>query len=201
MDVFFLTLEQLFARYGYLVLLLGLPLDAIASPVPPGNTTLTFTGYLAYKQVLRWQLAVLYAYAGSLIGITVTYWIGRKVGRPLLDRYGKWLLLKPGVVRKMQHVYERYGNQALLVSFFIPGIRQVAGYFAGMLRVPFRAFALYACIGAFLWVCLFIGIGYVFGEQWQIVFRLIGRHLWWAGIAALAVTVLAVWLRRNRMRA
>lgn len=199
MDVF-ASVEQLLGRYGYWVLLFGLPLDAIASPVPPGNTTLTFAGYLAYKHVLDVWAALLFAYVGALIGITATYWIGRKAGRPLLARYGKWLWLKPGAVARMERVYGRHGHQALLFSFFIPGIRQFAGYFAGMLQVPFRSFALYAYIGAFLWVTLFVGLGYVFGEQWQAVFALAGRHIWWMAIAIVALIGLTVYARRRRMR-
>lgn len=198
MDVF-LSIEQLFARYGYLVLLMGLPLDAVASPVPPGNMTLTYTGYLSYRDILDWRAAVVFAWLGSAIGITVTYWLGRRIGQPLLERYGKWLLLRPNVLRKMERVYEQYGNRALLFSFFVPGIRQIAGYFSGMLRMPFSTFALYAYIGAFVWVSVFIGLGYVFGEQWRMVFGLAGRYFWWIGMAVVAVA--AAWLLgKSRMR-
>lgn len=200
MDVF-ASVELLLGKYGYWVLLFGLPLDAIASPVPPGNTTLTLAGYLAYRHVLDWRAALVCAYVGATAGITATYGIGRKAGGPLLARLGRSSGRASGVLARLGRLYDRHGHQALLFSFFIPGLRQFTGYFAGMLRVPFRTFALYAYIGAFLWVTLFIGLGYVFGEQWQAAFSLAVRHGWWIATGAVAgFGLLAVVRRRMRAR-
>ncbi|MFD0696473.1 DedA family protein [Paenibacillus sp. GCM10027628] len=181
--------EQLFAQYGYLVLLIGLPLDAIALPIPPGNTTLTYSGYLSYKGVLEWIPAMGMAYAGSVLGMTITYWIGCKLGMPLIERYGKWLFLKPAHLEKTKKYYEKYGNRLLLLSYFIPGLRQFIGYFVGMIRVPYRTFALYAYIGAALWVIVFFGIGYIFGEQWQLIFMQVEQSLKYVLIGLCVVLI------------
>jgi len=188
--------EQLFAQYGYLVLLIGLPLDAIALPIPPGNTTLTYTGYLAYKGVLHWLPAVLSAYAGAIIGMTVTYWIGYKFGQPLFDRYGERLLLKPVHMERTKQAYQKHGNKLLLFSFLMPGVRQFIGYATGIIRVPFRTFALYAYTGAAIWVFLFTGIGFLFGEQWKHVLIWVEQSLLYITIglgAALAIFVFVKW--------
>jgi membrane protein DedA with SNARE-associated domain len=162
--------ERLFVQYGYLVLLIGLPLEIIASPIPPGNSTLAYTGYLSYKHVLSLLPALAAAYFGSVLGITITYWIGNKLGMPLIEKYGKWLFLKPKYFKKTKMAYEKYGNKILLFGFFLPGVRQFNSYFAGIIQVPYRTFALYAYTGSALWVSMFISIGYVFGNQWQLVF-------------------------------
>lgn len=169
--------EELFAQYGYLVLLIGLPLDAIASPIPPGNTTLTYTGYLSFKGILDVLPATAAAFGGAALGMTITYWIGYRLGAPLIERYGKWLMLKPEDVERTSKNYEKYGNLMLTFCFFMPGIRQFMGYFVGIIRIPFRTFAIYAYPGAALWVIVFVGIGYVFGEQWQFVFSLVQEYL------------------------
>jgi membrane protein DedA with SNARE-associated domain len=181
--------EQLFAQYGYLVLLIGLPLDAIALPIPPGNTTLTYTGYLSYKGVLDLLPAVGAALGGAMLGMTITFWIGYKLGMPLIDRYGKWLFLKPEHLEKTRKYYEKYGNNLLLISCFIPGIRQVIGYFAGIIRVPFRTFALYAYMGSTLWVIVFVGIGYYFGDQWQLVLEWVEHFFKYIFIGLFVVLV------------
>ncbi|MGV2685870.1 DedA family protein, partial [Clostridium perfringens] len=67
------VVEGLFEQYGYLVLLIGLPLDFIALPIPPGNSTLTFTGYLSYKGILDVIPAFFMALVGSIGGVTFTY--------------------------------------------------------------------------------------------------------------------------------
>lgn len=194
-------IEQLFAQYGYLVLLLGLPLDVIALPIPPGNTTMTYTGYLSYKGMLRWAPAMLSAWVGSIIGMTITYWIGYKLGTPIIERFGKLLFLKPHHLDKTRSYYEKFGNKLLLVSFFLPGIRQFIFYFVGIIRIPFRLFALYAFTGSALWVVVFFGIGYLFGDQWQAIFMWVEHFLIYAMIGACAVlagVLLFKW--RNRWK-
>ncbi|MCC3376846.1 DedA family protein [Cohnella sp. REN36] len=194
--------ELWFAKFGYLVLLVGLPLDAIALPLPPGNTTLTYTGYLASQGVLRLLPAVLCAYAGAIVGMTATYAIGYKLGQPLLVRYGKWLFLKPEHLDKVRAAYDKYGNKILLFNYFMPGVRQFIGYGAGIIRVPYRTFACYAYTGAALWVAAFVGIGYAFGDRWQDIFRLVERYLkfGWIAAAAILIVILALQWRRRRIR-
>ena len=92
--------ERLFEQYGYFVLFIGLPLDFIVLPIPPGNSTLTYTGYLAYKGVMDTATAFAAALTGAMLGVTITYGIGYKLGMPLIDRYGRWLSLKPSLVEK-----------------------------------------------------------------------------------------------------
>lgn len=169
--------EQLFAQYGYLVLLLGLPLDAIALPIPPGNATLTYTGYLSYKGVLHASLAWILAYFGATSGMTITYWIGYRVGSPVIRTYGKWLFLKPRYLKKTRMSYLKYGNKLLLFAYFLPGLRQFIGYFVGIIRIPFPVFALYAYTGAALWVGFFFGIGYFFANTWEVLLFIIEQYL------------------------
>ncbi|WP_027091705.1 DedA family protein [Cohnella thermotolerans] len=196
-------IERLFAHYGYLVLLFGLPLDAIALPIPPGNTTLTYTGYLSYKGVLALLPALGAAFAGSIMGMTITYWLGYKLGMPLIERYGKWLFLKPEYVEKTRTFYDKYGNRLLLFSYFVPGVRQFIGYFAGIIRVPFRTFAWYAYIGSAVWVAVFVGIGYGFGEQWQLIFGWVERSLKYVslGLVVLLAAILALKWNKRRLKA
>lgn len=194
----FEIVENLFAQYGYLVLLLGLPLDFIASPIPPGNSTLTYTGYLAHKGVLSTAYALAFAYAGSCIGFTITYVIGYKIGNPLIERYGKWLMLKPAHVRKTRLYYKRFGEKLLFIGFFIPGLRQFIGYFLGIIRVPFRKVFLYAYPGIALWVAGFFSIGYFFADEWQHIFNLVEEYLVALGI--LAGVVLVTFLIRKRRK-
>ncbi|MBW7458270.1 DedA family protein [Paenibacillus sepulcri] len=194
------VVEQLFAQYGYLVLLLGLPLDFIALPIPPGNSTLTYTGFLSYKGVLQGGSAIAMALAGSIIGVTITYMIGYKAGMPLIERYGRWLFLKPELVERTRRYYDKYGDRLLLVSFFIPGVRQFVGYFIGIIRVPYRKVWIYGYTGDALWVIVFFSIGYFFGDQWGYIFRIVEHYLKviFIGLAALAVALLLIRYRIMR---
>lgn len=191
-------IEEMFRSYGYFVLLLGLPLDFIALPLPPGQTTLTYTGYLTYKGTLDLLPAILVGSAGSFIGITVTYLIGHHVGAPFIQRYGKWFFIKPSHLERTRRTYDKYGNKMLFISFFIPGVRQLFGYFVGIIRIPYRTFALYAYPGAVLWVSTFVGVGYIFGEQWHLVIRLVEKYLafFFGGLLLLIALLLVVRWRK-----
>ncbi|TLS49790.1 DedA family protein [Paenibacillus antri] len=195
-------LERVFEQYGYLVLLIGLPVDFIALPLPPGQTTLAYTGYLIYKEALSPVAAVAAAFLGASIGVTATYTIGYQAGARLLEKFGRRLMIRPDVLEKSRGYYERYGNRFLFASFFIPGVRQFAGYAVGMLRVPFRTFAFYAYGGAACWTGAFIAIGYAFGEQWEAAFLLAERYLLFvciaAGVVAAAYVAWALYKKRRK---
>jgi membrane protein DedA with SNARE-associated domain len=186
------VVERLFEQFGYFVLLIGLPLDFIALPIPPGNSTLTYTGYLSYRGVLEAFPAIALAITGAIVGVTLTYYLGYKFGMPLFERYGKYVFLKPTIVKRTQYYYEKYGDKLLLIVFLIPGIRQFVGYFIGIIRVPMRNVMIYAYTGTCIWVLLFFGIGYLFGEQWHQVFNLIEKYLTFLciGFACLLVSFL-----------
>lgn len=171
------VVERLFDQYGYYVLLIGLPLDFIALPIPPGNSTLTYTGYLVYLGLLKALPAYLFALTGAILGVTITYKIGYRFGTPLVDRFGKWLSIHPEFLEKTRRRYDKYGDKLLLYVFFVPGVRQFIGYFIGIIRLPYRTVMTYAYAGTAIWVTVFFLIGYVFGEQWKQVFEIVERSL------------------------
>ena len=192
--------EQLFAQYGYIVLLFGIPLDAIALPIPPGNTTLTYAGFLAYKGVLEPIPAFLCAYVGATLGVTATYVLGYCLGMPLVERYGKWIFLRVKHLEKTKKTFHKYGMRMLLFSYFMPGVRQFNGYFAGLVRIPFRSFVLYAYTGAFLWVSVFFGIGFIFGNQWTYIFSLVEKFTVSFIIVVCCLICFYVYIKRKRRR-
>ena len=191
-------LAELFKQYGYMLLLLGLPLDFIALPIPPAQTTITLAGYMSYVGEVYWWLAWPSAFAGSIIGFTCTYGIGYAAGAKLLDRFGERIGITKERLEKTRNTYEKHGNKLLFINFFIPGLRQFTGYSVGILRIPYRTFALYAYPGAALWTGTFFAIGYFFGEQWEIVFAFVERFI--KIIVILAVVVLAAVLAVRRLR-
>ncbi|GAB6992269.1 DedA family protein [Paenibacillus pini] len=190
--------QLLFSEYGYAVLFIGLLLECIALPFP-GETTMSYAGYLSYAGKLDfWGLLVL-AFVGTTIGITITYLIGLKAGLPFIKRYGKWVLLTDHKIERAQKWFNKYGNGLIFIGYFIPGVRHFTGYFAGIISLPFRKFALYAYSGAALWVTLFLSIGKIFGPQWKSVFHLVEKYSFWVvgGIILVAVLLL-LYRSRNK---
>lgn len=190
-------IQDLFTKHGYIVLFLGLLLEFIALPFP-GETTMAFAGFLSYTGRLDFFTLIIVAFAGTTVGMTITYFIGLKAGLPFIQRYGKWFLFSPTKLKKTQKWFERYGSVLIFIGYFIPGVRHFTGYFAGIIALPFRKFALYAYSGAIFWVVLFISIGKVFGPQWMGIFHLFESYAIWIISAGAAITALVFIIRYRK---
>lgn len=180
-------------QYGYLAIFLLLVFGIIGLPVPD-ETLLAFTGYLIYRGKLSLPLAYFTALAGSGSGITISYWLGRTFGLKLIHRYGRYLRIREDHILKAHQWFERVGHWALTFGYFIPGVRHVTAYAAGMSDLEPHVFALFAYSGACLWAASFIGLGYFLGERWQAVEKNVHGYLVDAAIAlGILVVVYLVW--------
>ncbi|WP_058304503.1 DedA family protein [Gorillibacterium timonense] len=195
----FAYVEKLFEIYGYGVLFAGLFLEFIALPFP-GETTLTYSGYLSYKGILHLAPVIGIGFIGTSLGMTLTYWIGRSAGMPFLNKYGKWILLTPAKLLKTRRWFLRYGPKLLFIGYFIPGVRHFTGYLSGIMGIPFRTFILYTYLGALFWVASFAFLGFGFGPRWESVFHLIELHGWKVFVVLGTLGLLVVVYRMLRMK-
>jgi membrane protein DedA with SNARE-associated domain len=186
------------AQYGYVAIFTLLVFGIVGLPVPD-ETLLTFCGYLIFKGNMALPPAFVAALSGSICGITISYWLGRTFGLALIHRYGKYVHLTEAHVNKAHAWFERVGHWGLTFGYFVPGVRHLTAYAAGMSEVSQPHFAIYAYSGAILWVSTFFTLGYFLGEQWQAVSKDIERYMLWLWIAG-AVLVIAwlVWRKRRR---
>lgn len=182
-------------QHGYLGLSSLLMLGIVGLPVPD-ETLLVFSGYLVYRGDLGLIPTVLAAFAGSVVGISLSYTIGRRIGRGLIGRYGHFIHLDPARMERISEWYARGGNWSLTVGYFIPGFRHVGAMIAGASGVPARSLALYAYSGALAWVATFVTLGRAFGREWQGISEEIHHHLLIA-TAVFAVVLAVYWLIRR----
>jgi membrane protein DedA with SNARE-associated domain len=173
-------------QYGYLAIFAGLMFGIVGLPVPD-ETLLTFTGYLIYKGHLEAPIAMAAALAGSISGITLSYWVGRTFGMGVIHRYGRYLHIREEHVEKAHRWFRRVGHWSLTIGYFIPGVRHFTAFAAGMSELEAPQFALFAYSGAVLWVGTFLSLGYFLGERWHYVQGYVDRYLLRATIAAAIV--------------
>jgi len=153
--------QQLLAwvsSYGAVALFGLLALGVVGLPVP-NETLLTVAGALVRKGELSLLPTLLGACAGNVLGVSVSYAIGRFAGDHYLKRH-----LKKGM-DKLEHWFERIGKWALTFGYFIPGVRHLTALGAGSSGFPFDVFAKYAYGGAILWTVLFLAFGYFIGAH------------------------------------
>jgi membrane protein DedA with SNARE-associated domain len=184
-------------QYGYLAIFVLLMFGIVGLPVPD-ETLLTFTGYLIFKGNLKPALAFGVALSGSISGITISYWLGRTFGIALIHRYGRYLHLKEEHIMKAHAWFERVGHWGLTFGYFVPGVRHLTAYAAGMSDVRPHQFAAFAYAGAVLWVGSFLSLGYFLGEQWNIVLKEVNHYLFEISIG-LAI-LFAAWLVWQKLR-
>jgi membrane protein DedA with SNARE-associated domain len=181
-----LWLTQLLMQYGYPALFLLLMLGIIGLPAPD-ETLLTFCGYLIYSGRLQFALTFATGFCGSAAGITISYFLGA--------RFARYVPLSAGRLLKTEQLFERYGPPLLTFGYFVPGVRHFTAVAAGMSRLPFPKFALFAYFGAALWVVTFLTLGYFVGDGWLHSSEVIHRYVL-GGTASAAVILAAIWLVR-----
>jgi len=187
-------------QYGYLAIFLLLVFGIIGLPVPD-ETLLTFSGYLIYSGHLSFPLAYFTALAGSGSGITISYWLGRTFGIKLVRRYGRYVRIREEHVLKVHRWFEGVGHWGLTFGYFVPGVRHLTAFVAGMTEVGPHLFALFAYSGACMWVATFMGLGYFLGERWEAVEKNVHGYLMDAtGACAIVLLGYGVWRRWLRKK-
>ncbi|HHT7068145.1 DedA family protein [Bacillus thuringiensis] len=161
-------LGELIVQYGYLGILIALVGGIVGLPIPD-EFLLTFVGYNVSKGTMSGGYAILSGMAGAIIGITLSYILGLKLGLPILNKYGPKIHINEKQIDKTHVLFEKYGPFLLIIGYFIPGIRHLTAYFAGMSNLTYWRFCLYAYGGAFIWTSTFIGIGWKLGDKWGFV--------------------------------
>jgi membrane protein DedA with SNARE-associated domain len=114
-------------------------------------------------------LGGLYAATGSVLGASITYWAARLGGRPLLDKFARWLRIDLAHITCAEKQFQRWGTGIVLVGRVIPGIRILVSIPAGLARMPFITFFIATLIGTYIWSTLLIGVGYVVGHEWVLI--------------------------------
>lgn len=181
-----------FSEYGYWILLVGLFLEYLFLPFP-GATVMGFSGVLSYQGSLKYIWCILLAGLGTSIGMSITYFIGKKLGAPFFEKYGSRFFMGPKRQEKVRAWYQRFGSKIVFISFFIPGIRHFTGYFSGVMKLNIKLFLIYTWTGAFLWVTTYVSLGYFLGPNWEHIVNTFKAYLLPICLIALVIIGLYVY--------
>ncbi len=188
----FELLREYLAHYGYWAVGAALLLENTGVPVP-GETMLMLASFLAYSEHrLRLPYIILVGVCAATIGDNLGFLLGHYGGKPLLERYRK----VPRVYR--EGLIQRYGSFAIFIARFIAGMRIIAGPLAGVLRMPWRKFAVFNFLGAAVWVTVISSVGYFFGRHWDELARIMKGFNLAVLLAAVLLAVFFWWRQRRK---
>jgi membrane protein DedA with SNARE-associated domain len=178
--------------YPGIALLMGI--ESAAIPLP-SEIIMPFSGFLVSQGRFTMHGIALAGAIGSVFGSWVMYWIGKYGGRPLIRKYGSYVLITEHDLELVDRFFIRFGNWATFIGRMLPIIRTYISIPAGISRVPFWSFTISAFIGSYIWSYFLGWIGFKLGANWEDV-RHYFRQVDWI-IVLLLFVGLVWWVRRH----
>jgi membrane protein DedA with SNARE-associated domain len=189
----FEVLASWISELGYLGVFLLMVAESMILPVP-SEGVMPFAGFLAAQGRFTMAGVALASSAGSLVGSWLSYGLGFYGGRPLLRRWGKYLLLHEEHLVWSERFFERYGQGAILLGRLVPVVRHLISIPAGMASMPPLKFTTYTLLGATAWNMFLAWVGYELGERWHLIHEYegyfdaavlslvfgLGAYWWWS---------------------
>ena len=162
--------RQAYDAMGWPGVVLLMAIESVFFPLP-SEIVMPLSGWMliADKGLSPWYLllAGFYGAVGSLVGAIIIYAIGAWGGRPLLERYGRYMLISDRDLRLADRWFEKYGTWAVFLSRLIPVARSLISLPAGITRMHPAPFILLTFVGSFLWSLGLASAGYLLGENWE----------------------------------
>lgn len=151
---------------GYFGLFVLMALESMIAPVP-SEVVMPFAGYLALQGRFQFWLALLASSLGSIVGSILSYFIGVYGGRPLVLKFGKYLLLEEEHLIWTEKWFKRQGSKTIFISRFIPVVRHLISIPAGIAKMSMQKFVIYTFIGASIWNFILLYAGFKLGSHWD----------------------------------
>ncbi|MGZ3587547.1 MAG: DedA family protein [Candidatus Limnocylindrales bacterium] len=167
-------LNNLYGAVGYLGVLVAMTIESAMIPLP-SELILPYAGFLISDpsqlepitgQPWNFWIVVIVGTIGNTLGSLIAYGIGAWGGRPFLERYGRYLLIRPHEIELAEHFFARYGSATVFVSRLLPIVRTFISFPAGVARMNLGRFVAYSTAGALLWSTLLVWAGVQLGANW-----------------------------------
>lgn len=160
------------AHLGYSGIVIMMGIESACIPLP-SEVIMPFGGYLVYKypgQYSIWWMGVAGAF-GCVWGSAVAYWAGKFGGRPFVEKYGRYILIRHKDLDRADAWFAKHGEAAIFLSRLMPVVRTFISFPAGIARMNFSRFVIYTFAGSLPWCLGLAWVGKVLGNQWDIRLR------------------------------
>lgn len=166
----FLTgyITDFISSIGYVGIFLLMTLESACMPVP-SEIVMPFSGFAAQRGELDFFMVGLVGSIGCLAGSVLSFVIGQRIVRPMLDKYGEVVLIKKSQLEMAESWFGKYGAKVVLVSRLLPIVRTFISLPAGIIGMDFKKFSLYSFVGSVPWCFALAYAGVILGDNWSLL--------------------------------
>ncbi len=199
-------LDSLYGAVGYIGVLIAMAIESAMIPLP-SELILPYAGFLVSDASKLeplthgpwgFWIVVIAATIGNTVGSLISYAIGAYGGRPFLERYGRYLLIRTHEIELADAFFARRGNLTVFIGRLLPIVRTFISFPAGVARMPLGPFVLYSTAGAFLWSTLLVWAGTVVGAHWVDIRHALQPFDLLIAVIAVGLIALFIWWRLGR---
>jgi membrane protein DedA with SNARE-associated domain len=191
-------MTEVIGDYGYYAVVVLMILESACIPIP-SEVTMVFGGFLVSRGRLDFFWVGLLGTLANVLGSWLAYWVGLVGGRPLIERWGRYIFLRPHELDRAEVWFEKHGEAAVFVSRLLPVVRTFISLPAGVAKMPFVKFTVYTFLGCLPWTFALTWAGFLLGENWE-TFLKYGEPVSIA-IGVVLLGLLVWWLVRRARRA
>ena len=181
---------------GYAGIVLLMAIESACIPLP-SEIIMPFSGYLVFKgEMTLWGVALAGA-VGCVLGSIPAYYLGAYGGRPLVEKYGKWVLISHHDLHMADRWFEKHGEIIIFIGRLLPAVRTFIAFPAGIARMHMGRFIAYTFVGSLIWCWVLAYVGMKMGENWvslKVYFHQF--HI----VITVAAVVFVVWYVRRHLR-
>lgn len=179
---------------GYIGIIVLMFLESSFIPFP-SEIVMIPAGYLAQQGKMKFLLVILFGIIGSVLGALFNYYVGYKLGRPFLYKWGRYMLIDNKKLAWLEEKFNIHGEIITFIGRLIPGIRQYISFPPGIASMNKKKFIIYTAFGASIWITILSSLGYFIGENIEVVNAYLKEITY--GLLVFVVIILAIywWIR------
>jgi membrane protein DedA with SNARE-associated domain len=187
---------SIISHSGYLGIVLLMGIESACIPLP-SEVIMPFSGYLVSVGRFKLSWVALAGALGCNVGSVVAYYVGSLGGRPLVEKYGRYVLLTRHDLEMADRFFARYGDWAVFLARLLPVIRTFIAFPAGVARMNFLRFNVYTFLGSVPWCWALAFAGVKLGERWGILREYFRRF---DAAIGIVIVLAAVWFIHSRWK-
>jgi membrane protein DedA with SNARE-associated domain len=186
------TIVNLLYQTGYVGVFLLMVMESATLPVP-SEVVLPLGGYLVSQGRLEFWSTVAVATVGSLVGTLLDYGIGYYLGRPAVLRYGRIVRFSEKRLETTERWFATHGRSVVLLARFVPLLRTLVAFPAGIVRMDVKRFLVYSAVGILVWDIALVYVGYLAGQNSTAIANTLQGYFLPLGVAAVVIAGILVY--------